>query len=61
MISQMAQYALRAVVYLAKNENGNVGRTEIAEVIMVPHDYLLKVLNGLDDAEIVEGRAEDIA
>ena len=56
MISSTAQYALRAVVYLAKNENGYVGRAEIAEATMVPHDYLLKVLNGLDDAEIVESR-----
>ena len=56
MISLTAQYALRAVVYLAKNENGFIKRSEIAEATLVPHDYLLKVLNGLDAAEIVVSR-----
>jgi len=56
MISQTAQYALRAVVYLAQNENGLIGRAEIAEATLVPIGYLLKVLNGLDSAGIVESR-----
>lgn len=56
MISLTAQYALRAVVFLAKNENGYIKRSEIAEATLVPHDYLLKVLNGLDAAEIVASR-----
>ena len=56
MISLTAQYALRAVVYLAKNENGFISRSEIAEATLVPHDYLLKVLNELDAAGIVESR-----
>lgn len=56
MISSTAQYALRAVVYLAKQDNGYVNRSEIAEATFVPHDYLLKVLNELDSADLVESR-----
>lgn len=56
MISLTAQYALRAAVYLAINENGYTGRSEIAEATSVPHDYLLKVLNELDSSGIVESR-----
>ncbi len=56
MISITAQYALRAVVFLTKYENGFVSRAEIAESTFVPHDYLLKVLNELDKAGIVESR-----
>ncbi len=56
MISATAQYALRAVVYLAKKKTGYVSRSEIAEATMVPHDYLLKVLNELDAAGVVESR-----
>jgi Rrf2 family protein len=50
MISSTATYALRAVVYLA----GQPGRYVSATV--VPHEYLLKVLNLLDHSEIVESR-----
>lgn len=56
MISETAKYALRAVVYMASHENGFMNRAEIAKATMVPHDYLLKVLNELDSAEIVESR-----
>jgi Rrf2 family protein len=56
MISLTAQYALRAVVFLAKNDNGFVSRIDITQATFVPHDYLLKVLNGLDAAGIVESR-----
>lgn len=56
MISLTAQYALRAVVFLAKNGGGYVSRLDITEATTVPHDYLLKVLNELDAAGIVESR-----
>jgi Rrf2 family protein len=56
MISTTAKYALRAVVFLAGYQNGYLSRTEIAKATLVPHDYLLKVLNELDAAGIVESR-----
>ena len=56
MISTTAQYALRAVVFLAKQKSGYISRIDIAEATMVPHDYLLKVLNELDSAGVVESR-----
>jgi len=56
MISLTAQYALRAVVYIVRNDDGFISRAEIANATLVPHDYLLKVLNELDSAGIVESR-----
>ncbi|MGI9519080.1 MAG: Rrf2 family transcriptional regulator [Pirellulaceae bacterium] len=56
MISATAQYALRAVVYLAGGENGLVSRDEIAESTIVPREYLSKVLVELEAAGIVESR-----
>ena len=56
MISSTATYALRAVVYLASQPGGFVSRSEISDATFVPHEYLLKVLNLLDKAEIVESR-----
>jgi len=56
MISSTAAYALRAVVYLASRDDNYVSRIEIAGATQVPHDYLLKVLNQLDDAGIVEAK-----
>ena len=56
MISSTAKYALRAAVFLGENKNGFVSRTVIADATMVPHEYLLKVLNELDLAGIVESR-----
>ena len=56
MISTTARYALRSVVYLASGNQSFVKRSEIAEATMVPSDYLLKVLNELDAAGIVESR-----
>lgn len=56
MISSTATYALRAVVYLASQSDGYVGRSEISDATCVPHEYLLKVLNLLDKGGIVESR-----
>ncbi len=56
MISSTATYALRAVVYLASQPGSYVCRSEISDATLVPHEYLLKVLNLLDEAEIVESR-----
>ncbi len=56
MISLTAQYALRSVVFLAQHEHGFTSRIDIAKSTVVPQDYLLKVLNELDAAGIVESR-----
>lgn len=58
MISLTAKYALRAIVFLASCEGPEpfVSAAEIAEATFVPHDYLLKVLRELDEANVVESR-----
>ena len=56
MISSTAKYALRAAVHLGSRHDDFVGRTEIAEATLVPVDYLLKVLNELVTAGLVESR-----
>lgn len=56
MISSTATYALRAVVFLADKSDRYISRTEISEATFVPHEYLLKVLNQLDAAGLVESR-----
>jgi len=56
MISSTAAYALRATVFLATCDGGYIGRSEIADATCVPYDYLLKVLNQLDAAGIIESR-----
>lgn len=56
MISSTATYALRAAAYLAHHPDRYVNRAEISEATAVPHEYLLKVLNQLDAAKIVESR-----
>lgn len=56
MISSTATYALRSVVFLAGKSDEYISRTEISEATLVPHEYLLKVLNQLDGAGLVESR-----
>lgn len=56
MISSTATYALRAVVYLAGQPGRYISRSEVSDATIVPHEYLLKVLNLLDAAEILESR-----
>ena len=43
-------------MYLAGRPNRYISRSEISEATQVPHEYLLKVLNQLDAAELVESR-----
>lgn len=56
MISQTAEYALRAVVFLA--DAGDDPRTtqQIAQATRVPFGYLSKVLQGLSRAGIVRSQ-----
>ncbi len=53
MISQTAEYALRAVVWLAGHPEAPWGTPEIAEVTHVPTGYLSKVLQELRRAGLV--------
>jgi len=53
MISQTAEYALRALVYLAKGNETPRTRQEISQNGLVPLDYLTKVMQMLSDHEIV--------
>ncbi len=51
-----AQYALRAIVFLAKRSPPFANRMSIAEATLVPNEYLQKVLNGLEVAGIVSSK-----
>jgi len=52
MISQTAEYALRAIVYLADQEEPRTN-AQIAEVTEVPVGYLAKVMQSLSRARVV--------
>lgn len=56
MISATAEYALRAVVFLATGHDKPVSRETIAEHTQVPADYLVRVLMSLDEAGIVSSQ-----
>ncbi|WP_417849102.1 RrF2 family transcriptional regulator [Thalassoglobus sp.] len=56
MISSTATYALRATVFLANQPDQYVNRAIISEATHVPYEYLLKVLNLLDEAGFIESR-----
>jgi Rrf2 family protein len=53
MISQSAEYALRAVVWLAGHAEETLSTPEIARRTMVPAGYLSKVLQALARAGLV--------
>ena len=55
MFSQTVEYALRAVVYLAGQEEPRTTQ-QIAEVTQVPSAYLSKVLQSLGRADIVKAQ-----
>ncbi len=56
MISQTADYALRAVVHLAKDRDKPHITRAIAETTKVPGDYLSKVMQTLVKARFVRSR-----
>ena len=56
MISTTAQYALRAVVYIASQNEPFINRATIANATQVPSEYLLKVLSSLESAGILQSR-----
>lgn len=53
MLSQTVEYALRAIVYLAKRSEISCRTSEIAEITKVPPAYLSKVLQALRKSGIV--------
>ncbi len=56
MLSQTAEYGLRAVVYLAGCVDGPTTTQELADVAHVPPDYLSKVLQTLHRIGIVRAQ-----
>ena len=57
MISQTAEYALRAVTHLAAHEAGDPPTTgQISEATQVPSHYLAKVLRSLSRAGLVRSQ-----
>ncbi len=56
MISQTAEYALRAVAHLASRRGGAPTTSQIAQATHVPANYLAKVLRGLSRAGLVRSQ-----
>lgn len=56
MISQTAEYALRAIVYLAMNPGSAFTTQQISETTKVPAAYLSKVLQSLVKARLVKSQ-----
>lgn len=56
MISQTAEYALRAMSCLAYEPNQLTPTPKLAEQTKVPSNYLAKVLQVLSGAELITGR-----
>lgn len=56
MLSQTAEYALRAMVTLAHDEETPLTAQEIANLARIPLDYLSKVLNLLARAGLVKAQ-----
>ena len=56
MISLTAEYALRAIVYIADQDGQPRTTSQIAEVTEIPAGYLAKVMQGLGRAGIVKSQ-----
>lgn len=56
MISQTAEYALRAVVYLANQNGAPQTVVQIATATFVPSSYLAKVMQELSRAKLVRSQ-----
>lgn len=56
MLSQTAEYALRAMSCLAYEPDRLTSTVELAEVTKVPSNYLAKVLQSLAAADLIVGR-----
>lgn len=53
MFSQTAEYALRAIVWLANHRDQPVTREDLAQATKVPPDYLAKVMQALSRRGLV--------
>jgi Rrf2 family transcriptional regulator, nitric oxide-sensitive transcriptional repressor len=56
MISKSAEYALRAMVYLAEHNSSSHTTQKIAEATKVPTGYMSKVLQGLVRMNLVDSQ-----
>lgn len=56
MITQTAEYALRATVYLGRIGGGPAVTEEIAEITRVPQGYLARILRDLSKAGLLTAR-----
>jgi Rrf2 family nitric oxide-sensitive transcriptional repressor len=56
MLSQTVEYALRAVVYLAREPGESSTTEDVAEATKVPAAYLAKILQGLVRAGVVRSQ-----
>ena len=56
MISQTAEYALRAIVFMSEHKEKSHITSEIAEMTRVPAGYLSKVLQSLTRAGLVSSQ-----
>jgi Rrf2 family protein len=56
MISQTAEYALRAIVYLAGQNGAPRTTAQIAETTMIPAGYLAKVMQSLSRERLVNSQ-----
>ena len=56
MISQTAEYALRAVAYLAKHPDEPLTTQQIAAATELPAGYLAKVMQSLSRSRLVSSR-----
>ena len=56
MISQTAEYALRAVACLALELDSSVTTEQLAKITKIPSGYLAKVLQSLGRAELVRSQ-----
>ena len=56
MISQTAEYALRAIVYLADQDGIPCTTAQIAKTTLVPAGYLAKVMQSLSRAGVVKSQ-----
>lgn len=56
MISQTAEYALRAIVFLADQEGWPKTNVQISEATQIPAGYLAKVMQGLGRANLVNSQ-----
>ncbi len=56
MLSQTAEYALRAIVYLSDQMDEPRTTAQIAEVTRIPAGYLAKVMQNLSRARLVDSQ-----